>query len=115
MKKDELNVAIGRRIRQTRENMVYTSENFSELCDISDSFLSDIERGNKSLTTKTLFKICTASHISADYLLFGTVPGNSSKNLQIDSMLSTLARMSTDQRSHAAAIINEFFLALNGL
>ena len=115
MNKDELNVAIGRRIRQTRENMGYTRENFSELCDISDSFLSDIERGNKSLTTKTLYKICTASHISADYLLFGTIPESCSKNSQIESMLSTLSSMSTDQRSHAAAIINEFFLALHGL
>lgn len=112
MKKDALNVSVGQRIRQVRENMGYTRESFSELCGISDSFLSDVERGNKSLTTKTLYKICNASHASADFILFGThfdIPGN---NPAIASILSNLAGMTPEQRQHAANILNEYFLAV---
>ena len=71
MVKDELNITVGARIRTIRENMGYTRERFSDLCDISDSFLSDVERGNKSLTTKTLYKICSSTNASADYILLG--------------------------------------------
>lgn len=115
MKKDELNVSVGQRIRQIRENMGYTRESFSELCDISDSFLSDVERGNKSLTTKTLHKICSATHTSADYILSGTILGNTENDPEILSILSAISSMNKEQRSHAANIINEYFLALNNL
>lgn len=115
MKKDALNVSVGQRIRQVRENMGYTRESFSELCDISDSFLSDVERGNKSLTTKTLYKICSASHASADYILMGTHFESTHNNPAIDSILSTLSVMSQEQCQHAANILNEYFLAVNEL
>lgn len=115
MKKDELNVAVGSRIRQVRENMGYTRESFSELCDISDSFLSDVERGNKSLTTKTLHKICSATHVSADYLLLGPCSVTSGENPAIDSILSVMSQMSKEQCLHAANILNEYFLAINEL
>lgn len=115
MKKDELNVSVGQRIRQIRENMGYTRESFSELCDISDSFLSDVERGNKSLTTKTLHKICSATHTSADYILSGTILGNTENDPEILSILSAISGMNKEQRCHAANIIHEYFLALNNL
>lgn len=115
MKKDALNVSVGQRIRQVRENMGYTRESFSELCDISDSFLSDVERGNKSLTTKTLYKICSASHTSADYILMGTHFESFQNNSAIDSIISTLSVMSQEQCQHAANILNEYFLAINEL
>lgn len=115
MKKDELNIAVGLRIRQIRENMGYTRESFSELCDISDSFLSDVERGNKSLTTKTLYKICTSARISSDYILFGATLETAANNPTINSVLSTMSQMSKEQCLHAANIINEYFLAVNEL
>ena len=90
MKKEEINISIGSRIRQVRENMGYTREHFSELCDISDSFLSDVERGNKSLTTKTLYKICTSANISADFIVLGNDTSTDSDNPAIDSIISTL-------------------------
>lgn len=65
------NHEVGFRIRSTRETMGLSRESFSELCSISSSFLSDVERGNKSITIKTLNKICTVSNVSADYIVFG--------------------------------------------
>lgn len=115
MKKNELNVSIGSRVRQVRENMGYTRESFSELCDISDSFLSDVERGNKSLSTKTLYKICTATHISADFIVLGEMPNISTHDSITNYILSTLLKMSVDQRLHAANILKEYYLAIQNL
>ena len=64
-------IIIGTRIRQIRESMSLTREQFSELIDISASFLSQIERGEKSMSIKTLMIISLKSGYSCDYILFG--------------------------------------------
>ena len=72
MKTDvQLNFDVGMQIRKIRENMHMTREQFSELCDISDSFLAAVECGKKSITTKTLYKICIRTGVSADEIIFG--------------------------------------------
>ena len=51
--------------------MNMTREEFSEKIDITDSFLGQIERGERSLSVKTLKKVVKYTGVSADYLLFG--------------------------------------------
>ncbi len=64
-------IIIGSRIRTIRESMSLTREQFSELIDISASFLSQIERGDKSMSIDTLMIISSKSGYSCDYILFG--------------------------------------------
>ena len=77
MQFNQEDIDIGERLRGIRENMHMTREQFSEKIDITDSFLGQIERGERSLSTKTLVKIVKFTGISADYILFGD---NSSNN-----------------------------------
>lgn len=107
--KERLNVAIGERIRRTRELMSLSRESFSELCDISDSFLSDVERGNKSITTKTLHKICTASHVSADYIVFGT----DKNNTNITVIAEMLRNLDNRYLPYAINILSEYIQAVH--
>lgn len=65
------NIIIGNRIRTIRESMSLTREQFSELIDISASFLSQIERGDKSMSIETLMTISSKTGFSCDYILFG--------------------------------------------
>ena len=44
------NIEIGERIRSIRENMLMSREKFSEMVDISEVFLGQIERGECSLS-----------------------------------------------------------------
>ena len=64
-------IEIGERLRGIRESMHMTREKFSEKIDITDSFLGQIERGERSLSVKTLKKVVKYTGVSADYLLFG--------------------------------------------
>ncbi len=48
---------VGERIRKIREELNMNRENFSEMIDISNVFLGQIERGERSLSLKTLSKI----------------------------------------------------------
>lgn len=54
-----------------------TREKFSEMIDISEVFLRQIERGERSLSIKTLRKIVKFTGCSTDYILFGNKKNNS--------------------------------------
>ena len=88
----EDNIIIGERIRKIREELKMSREKFSEMIDISDVFLGQIERGERSLSTKTLVKIVKFTGISADYILFG----DNSSNNTISKINRILNRCSDD-------------------
>ena len=66
------NIKIGERIRKICEDLQMSREKFSEMIDISDVFLGQLERGERSLSTKTLVKIVSFTGFSSDFILFGT-------------------------------------------
>lgn len=72
----EDSIIIGERIRKIREDLKMNRERFSEMIDISDVFLGQIERGESSLSTKTLVKIVKFTGVSADFILFGNEESN---------------------------------------
>lgn len=71
--KKNLNLEIGERIRQEREFLGYTREQFSEILDISERFLADIELGNRGMSFSTLINISQKLNVTTDYILIGTV------------------------------------------
>ena len=81
------NLEVGERIRQIRKELKMNREVFSEMIDISDVFLGQIERGERSLSIKTLCKIVAFTGSSTDYILFGNPSNNSIRN-KIDRILS---------------------------
>lgn len=93
---------VGLRIREIRESMHLSREKFSEKCDISTSFLSDVERGKKSLTSKTIYKICTACNISADYIVLGH-----KKGFDTDMGIEILSSFNEEQLEHILNILLE--------
>lgn len=60
---------IGPAIRNFREERGYTLEDLARKSNISPSYLSEIERGHKRPSLKTLDKICAALNISREVLL----------------------------------------------
>lgn len=64
-------IMIGSRIRTIRESMPMTREQFAELINVSVSFLSQIERGNKLMSIEKLMEISSKTGFSTDYVLFG--------------------------------------------
>lgn len=77
MKENMLNnLEVGERIRRIREDLKMNREIFSEMIDISDVFLGQIERGERSLSIKTLCRIVSFTGSSTDYILFGKTDSN---------------------------------------
>lgn len=102
------NIDIGERLRGIREGMQMTREEFSEKIDITDSFLGQIERGERSLSVKTLKKVVKYTGVSADYLLFG----NNSQNDTIQKINNILTvnsnNLTSDFIYHIVMCSNDF-------
>ena len=71
MGNNNLNSAIGNRIRLIRDAQGKTREQLAELAEISAHFLFEIETGKKSMTAKTIINLSRALNVSTDYILLG--------------------------------------------
>ena len=96
------NLEVGERIRVIREGLKMNREKFSEMIDISDVFLGQIERGERSLSLKTLCKIVSFTGVSTDFILFG----NNDNNSMIQKIDRILAQSSTANLEYFYEIIN---------
>ena len=100
-------IDIGERLRSIRENMHMTREKFSEKIDITDSFLGQIERGERSLSAKTLKKVVRYTGVSADYLLFGKESNNETIQ-KINNILTVNSDTTSDFIYHIVMCSNDF-------
>lgn len=64
-------VAIGQRIRAARLSRGMTKEALAEAAETSTQFLSQIEKGEQSMTMLKFKRLSMALRVSSDYLLFG--------------------------------------------
>ena len=63
---------IGNRIKKAREDKGITQESLAESMDVSNAYISKIERGRTPVNLNNLDKICTVLETSTDYILRGT-------------------------------------------
>lgn len=106
----DYNLLVGLRIREIREAFQMTRAEFSEKCDISESFLAAVESGKKSITSKTLYKICTALNVSADYFILGK-----NNDFKTDTALELLNSLDDSSRESAMQILNQYVIAINNV
>lgn len=73
----------GLRIKNIRENMKMTKEEFAKLIGISGQYLGLVEHGKNYLSIEKLKVLCDLTNLSADYILFGkdTTVIDNTKNL----------------------------------
>lgn len=64
---------IGKRIKQARKNNHKTQDDLAEILEVSNSYISRIERGTTKLSLELLVKICTYLNIEPSYVLTGSI------------------------------------------
>ena len=67
---------IGQRIKQARKNKGYSQIDLAEKLEISDVYISRIERGQAKVNLKRLTEICELLEISLTETITGTVQGS---------------------------------------
>ena len=91
--------AIGKRIRQQREYMGLTREQFAEQIDVTPKFCADIETGAKGMSVPTL---------STDYILYGITERENP-----DAVTLMLENCSENERAYAEQLLKTFVAAMN--
>ncbi len=85
----KINEAIGGRLRAYRESLGMNRESFSEQVGLSPQFLAEAETGKKGLSAESIYKICSNSDMSADYLVLGRMKKDKLKN-PLDNVLQDM-------------------------
>ena len=98
---------MGIRVREYREKLNYTMEEFAEKLDITPRFVSDIELGKKGMSIDTLIKMCELLSVSADYLIWGK--GEKAEN----NIAALTAELSDDEMKHAEDLMRTFVKAIS--
>ncbi len=97
--------AVGQRIREEREKLALSREEFAEIIGLSDYYVGQLERGERQMSLPVLVKISKHLREPLDYLIFGIVnqdadylkegnndygvsKGNMDKNKEINSLLA---------------------------
>ena len=96
MTKEE-RVAVGQRLRQQRNRLGLTREQFAELADIGAGYYGQIEVGTSQMSIDTLIKVARTSRLSMEYILFG----EETEETDLGS-LETLLRGCTPRELHLA-------------
>lgn len=100
---NKYNLTVGQRIREIRESGRMTRSEFGKKCGISESFLAAVESGKKSITTHTLYKICTSLEVSADYLIRGK-----NEEFEVNLLTEKASDMSKAYRDALVRIVKEY-------
>lgn len=79
--------SLGKRIREERIKLKLTQEQLAESIDISNSYMGQIERGERSLTLETLIKLANRLSVTIDYLLKESI------SLEDDNFINQLKQL----------------------
>ncbi len=95
---------IGRNIRKYRKQQGLTQERLAEVSNLSTNYLGAIERGEKTLTLKTLIGIVDALDITADLLLCDSIKNG--YQIKSSMIMEKLEKLSPSERNKILKMID---------
>jgi transcriptional regulator with XRE-family HTH domain len=99
---------LGKRIREERHKLNLTQEKIAESIDISDSYIGQIERGERSLTLDTLVRLANKLGVTIDYLLQDSME-HVTNDQSINQLTQILHNRSPKQKQMALDVIKMMF------
>ncbi|MET3290925.1 UNVERIFIED_CONTAM: transcriptional regulator with XRE-family HTH domain [Brevibacillus sp. OAP136] len=102
---------LGNRIREERQKLNLTQEKLAESIGISDSYMGQIERGERSLTLDTLTRLANRLGATIDFLLQDSVTVNNDKYL--DQLAQLMNGRTLKQKQMALDVIKIVFSHLD--
>lgn len=101
------NSMLGQRIRTERKKLSLTQEQLAERTGVSDAYIGQIERGERSPTLETLVKLANRLGVTIDYLLLDSlIPGDDNF---IDQIRQLFVNRSAQEKQMALDVIKVMF------
>ena len=102
----------GRQIKILRARYGHTQEDLAEILDVSQNFLSNVERGTKAASLELYIKIANYYKVTLDYLFSDSI--DEKKNILIESINVKLKYMSEKEQRFVLHLIEAFDQYSNG-
>jgi transcriptional regulator with XRE-family HTH domain len=103
---------LGQRVREERLKLNLTQAQLAEAVDISDTYVGQIERGERSLTLDTLVRVVNRLGVSIDYLLKDSVVTSDESILnQFKQIIDTQSDL---RKQMALDVVKTMFAHLDG-
>jgi len=102
---------LGIRIREERKRLHLTQSALAEAIDISDTYMGQIERGERSLTLDTLVRLVNRLGVTIDFLLSDYVTGSDS-NFS-DQFTQIIENQSQERKQMAIDVLKTMFSHLD--
>lgn len=102
---------LGKRIREERQKLGLTQARLAEDVDISDTYIGQIERGERSLTLGTLVRLSNRLGVTIDYLLMDSV--ESTDEAVIDQFRRIISGRSAEKKQMAIDVVKTIFIHLD--
>jgi len=99
--------ALGKRIREERLKLNLTQAGLAESIDISDTYVGQIERGERSLTLDTLLRLVNRLGVTIDYLLMDYVVADD--DMVIDQFRQIVQNQTAERKQMAIDVIKTIF------
>lgn len=94
--KKELNVQIGKRLREVRNNLGYTQSQFAEILGVGEEHYRKIELGSTALTIDKVWALHERFRIDATYL----IAGEKRESTDIEYLLTNCTKVERDVILH---------------
>lgn len=94
---------LGQRIRSERKKLAYTQEHLAEMIEVSDAYIGQIERGERSPTLDTLVKLAKSLGVTIDYLLQDSLEPDDDN--YIDQIRQLLINRSSKEKQMALDVV----------
>lgn len=95
---------IGERIKFIRESLRMSKEEFAKLIGVTGQYIGAVENGRSYLSIDKLIKLCQATNLSSDFILFGN-----DKDIRLKAK-NTLTEFSDKQIREGCEILNKLAL-----
>ena len=104
--------SIGKKIKDKRQQKNISQEKLAELVDVTPSYISNIESGNRVASLPTMLEIVKVLDLSLDYLLIENVTDDSD-NIETDKFLIEFKNIL--EQLNDKKVIKEYIVYCKGL
>ncbi len=104
--------SIGKKIKDKRQQKNISQEKLAELVDVTPSYISNIESGNRVASLPTMLEIVKVLDLSLDYLLLENVTDDSD-NIETDKFLIEFKNIL--EQLNDKKVIKEYIVYCKGL
>ncbi|USB32375.1 helix-turn-helix transcriptional regulator [Paenibacillus sp. YPG26] len=105
--------SLGKRLRQERRKMHWTQEKLAERVDVSDAYIGQIERGERSLSLDTLIRLANELGVTVDYLLHDSI--EITEDQFVNQLRQIMMNRSPKEKQMALDMIKLMFTHLDDL